>query len=97
MGSGLFQPAHLLLILVIVLIVFGPGKLPELGSALGRGLREFKRAVETSPEEHPPAATASALPSAAVAPAAACPNCRAPAAPEARFCTRCGAALTTTG
>jgi TatA/E family protein of Tat protein translocase len=34
----------LLILLVIVLIVKGPGKLPEVGSALGRGLREFKKA-----------------------------------------------------
>ncbi|HLI25611.1 MAG TPA: twin-arginine translocase TatA/TatE family subunit [Chloroflexota bacterium] len=88
MGSGLFQPAHLLLILVIVLIVFGPGKLPELGSSLGRGIREFKRAVEGTPEEHP------APPALPTAPAAAtCPNCQAPAAADARFCTRCGTAL----
>jgi len=43
MGTGLLQPGHLLVILVIVLIVLGPGKLPEVGSALGKGLREFKR------------------------------------------------------
>lgn len=38
------QPMHLILILVIVLVVFGPSKLPELGSSLGKGIREFKRA-----------------------------------------------------
>jgi TatA/E family protein of Tat protein translocase len=37
-------PAELVLILVIVLLVFGAGKLPELGAALGKGLREFKKA-----------------------------------------------------
>jgi sec-independent protein translocase protein TatA len=30
--EGLFQPMHLIIILVIVLIIFGPGKLPELGA-----------------------------------------------------------------
>jgi TatA/E family protein of Tat protein translocase len=35
--TGLFQPMHLLLILAVVLIVFGAGKLPELGGALGKG------------------------------------------------------------
>jgi sec-independent protein translocase protein TatA len=43
--EGLFQPTHLLLILVIVLILFGPGKLPELGKGLGKGIREFKDAI----------------------------------------------------
>jgi sec-independent protein translocase protein TatA len=42
MGLGLFQPWHLLLILAVVLIVVGAGKLPEVGGALGRGIKEFK-------------------------------------------------------
>ena len=37
---GALSPLHLILLLVIVLIVFGPGKLPDIGSALGRGLRD---------------------------------------------------------
>jgi sec-independent protein translocase protein TatA len=45
MFEGLFQPTHLLVILVIVLIIFGPGKLPELGSSLGKAIRGFKKAV----------------------------------------------------
>jgi len=45
MGRGLFQPMHLLLILVIVLIIFGPGKLPELGESLGKSIRGFKKAM----------------------------------------------------
>jgi sec-independent protein translocase protein TatA len=36
--------SELLVILVIVLIVFGAGKLPEIGSALGRGIKNFKKA-----------------------------------------------------
>ena len=35
---------ELILILIVGLIVFGPGKLPEAGRALGKGLREFKKA-----------------------------------------------------
>ncbi len=45
MERGLFQPMHLLLILVIVLIIFGPGKLPELGESLGKSIRGFKKAM----------------------------------------------------
>ena len=44
---GLGAP-ELLLILVIALIVFGPGKLPTIGSALGKSLREFKDAVNSA-------------------------------------------------
>ena len=44
---GLGAP-ELLLILVIALVVFGPGKLPTIGRALGKSLREFKEAVNTT-------------------------------------------------
>jgi sec-independent protein translocase protein TatA len=43
--EGLLQPVHLFFILLIVLILFGPGKLPELGKGLGKGIREFKDAM----------------------------------------------------
>jgi len=45
MFEGLFQPMHLIIILVIALIIFGPGKLPELGKGLGKSIREFKKAM----------------------------------------------------
>ena len=37
-------PGELILVLVIVLIIFGPGKLPDIGSAIGKGVREFRKA-----------------------------------------------------
>jgi sec-independent protein translocase protein TatA len=43
MVGDLFSPMHLLVILAIALIVFGPGKLPELGSSLGKAIKEFKK------------------------------------------------------
>lgn len=46
MFEGLFQPMHLVLILVIVLIIFGPGKLPELGEGLGKSIKAFKKAIK---------------------------------------------------
>ena len=45
MIEGLFQPTHLILILAIVLIVFGPGKLPEVGSSLGKSIRDFRKSA----------------------------------------------------
>ncbi|HNW36612.1 MAG TPA: twin-arginine translocase TatA/TatE family subunit [Candidatus Ozemobacteraceae bacterium] len=36
--------SELIVILVIILILFGPGKLPEIGKAIGRGIRELKKA-----------------------------------------------------
>ncbi len=44
-GRG-FGPWELILVLLIALIIFGPGKLPEMGKALGRSLREFKKATK---------------------------------------------------
>lgn len=46
MFEGLFQPMHLLIILAIALLIFGPGKLPQLGEGLGKSIREFKKALE---------------------------------------------------
>ena len=43
--EGVLQPVHLFFILLIVLILFGPGKLPELGKGLGKGIKEFKDAM----------------------------------------------------
>lgn len=37
-------PGELILILVIVLVVFGPGKLPEVGKSMGKAINEFKKA-----------------------------------------------------
>lgn len=42
MFEGLYQPMHLLVILGIGLLFFGPKKLPELGKGLGEAIRKFK-------------------------------------------------------
>lgn len=42
---GMITPTVAVIILVIALILFGPGKLPELGKSLGRGIKEFKSAT----------------------------------------------------
>lgn len=51
MFEGIFQPAHLLVILAVALLVFGPKKLPELGKGLGEGIRGFKKALSEGTEE----------------------------------------------
>ncbi len=51
MFEGLFRPMHLLLILLIVLIIFGPGKLPELGEGLGKSIRSFKKAFSEKDDQ----------------------------------------------
>jgi sec-independent protein translocase protein TatA len=46
MGEGLFQPLHILLIVGIALLLFGPSKFADLGKGLGEGIRNFKSAVK---------------------------------------------------
>ena len=50
MLDNLFQPTHLLIILVIALLVFGPKKLPELGKGLGEAMRGFKESMNAKEE-----------------------------------------------
>ncbi len=45
MIGDIFQPTHLLFILVVALLVLGPKRLPEAGRALGRGIRDFRTAI----------------------------------------------------
>ncbi len=47
---GFFTPTTGVILLVLALIIFGPGKLPELGKSLGRGLSEFKQATDGQSE-----------------------------------------------
>ena len=51
----LFAPSHLLVLLVIVLIIFGPSKLGDVGGALGKAIRDFKKAMNdpAEPESKP--------------------------------------------
>ena len=52
-------PLEIVIVLVIVLIIFGPKRLPDLGRSLGRGMREFKDSVTgKDKDELPPADTA---------------------------------------
>jgi sec-independent protein translocase protein TatA len=44
-------PAEVILVLVIALIVFGPGRLPEMGQALGKSIREFREATSGITDE----------------------------------------------
>jgi sec-independent protein translocase protein TatA len=61
---------YIVVLLVIVLIIFGPGRLPELGAGLGKAMREFRKAtseltneVKTTVESTAPSTTSSASPS----------------------------------
>ena len=50
-GLGSIGLPELLIVLVIIIIIFGVGKLPEIGGALGKGIREFRQASQGMSEE----------------------------------------------
>jgi TatA/E family protein of Tat protein translocase len=86
-------PLELVIILVIALLILGPGKLPDVGAALGKSIREFRKAssdvqdavkVDTSPlPAQPPttAASAAAAPVATMAPSPAAEPAPEPVGP----------------
>lgn len=89
-----FGPAELLIVLLIVTLIFGGSRLAELGGSLGKGVKEFRKALRedddsASDEAKPPfenlASPATAIP---------CPHCAESNPPSARFCNRCGTSLT---
>jgi sec-independent protein translocase protein TatA len=86
---GALQPIHLIVVLVIVLLIFGPGKLPDLGRAIGDSMREFKRATSDL------TGTTAARLEPAVVIGASCQQCQAPLSTDSRFCGTCGAHIET--
>ena len=53
MGAGLLQPTHIIFVIAIALLVFGPKKLPEMGRSIGNGIREFKESMDGSGPSEP--------------------------------------------
>jgi sec-independent protein translocase protein TatA len=62
----IFAPSHLLILLLIILVIFGPAKLGDVGGALGRAIRDFKKAMN-EPEQSTQAAKAVNTPASAAA------------------------------
>ena len=54
MIENLFRPTHLILILGIALLVFGPKNLPAIGRGLGEAIRGFKESVKEGDSDQPP-------------------------------------------
>ena len=52
MLTGILEPTHLIIILIVALVFLGPKRLPDAGRALGQGLREFKQSITGHLEEH---------------------------------------------
>jgi sec-independent protein translocase protein TatA len=80
----------ILIILVIVLILFGPKRLPELGESIGKAIRSFKKAHD-EPENQPPKQEAVGETGASGATQAAnCPACQKDLGGDFVFCPHCG-------
>src|ERR1035437_1892993 len=83
------SPAHLIIILVIALIVIGPGKLPEVGAAIGKSIKEFQKATgditDTLTGTAPTAAPVAQAPMAQVQPPAQSYYAAAPAYPAPAY------------
>jgi len=74
---------ELLVVGLVVLVLFGAKKLPEIGRSFGKGLREFKNSVSGLGEESAPAAIGDGR--------KFCVQCGKPLGSDARFCAQCGA------
>jgi sec-independent protein translocase protein TatA len=82
MGFDLFSPGHIILVLIGALLIFGPKRLPDIGKSLGKGIREFKGALNhlTDDEPEQPATPAPVAPP-APGPVVAQPQAPGPVAP----------------
>lgn len=79
----------LLVILVIALLLFGPRRLPELGDAIGKAIKSFKKAHDDPPSgevSSPPPSTATPNP-------LACPQCHKELGGDFVFCPHCGSRM----
>lgn len=86
MGAGILQPTHIIFVIVIALLVFGPKRLPEMGRSIGHGIREFKDSIDGNGNDDVSThheATATDVPSEPVRVAALPPAGPAPATAEA--------------
>ena len=93
MWGDLFQPMHLLIIAILLFVLFGAKRLPELGKGLGEGLKGFKEGLKgiTDPPDAAPIVQPTVQQTAAAAP----PLASTPAAPPLTemdyvVCSRCG-------
>ncbi len=82
---GALEPGHLVVILAIVLIIFGPGKMSSIGGDLGKAVREFRHASEAMNEPAPVPASVTRT----------CASCATANASDAKFCVHCGAGFAT--
>ena len=100
-------PMELIIVLGIVVVIFGAGRIADLGGALGKGIREFREQTKSDDDKASTTAAAKTAPVAApvapaplaapapVATAGACPSCGTANPGSQPFCGSCGARLAT--
>lgn len=102
------RPEHLFIIAIVALLIFGPSRLPEIGRAFGKTIREFQSATKEATQglqeelSSKPVTTTSSVATAAPVAAAevkkeepatvACKNCGKPVLVGSKFCSECGTA-----
>lgn len=86
-GIGPFGPWELALILLIVVLIFGVGRLPEVGGAVGKGIREFRKSSQDDGD-----ASSTRMNSVASDAPMSAAEVDAPVAGNTSFCTECGTA-----
>ncbi len=87
------QPTHLVIILVVALLIFGPSRLPEIGRAMGKTIREFQSATKEATQGLSAELQKPVEPVAAEPPKSqtSCKSCGKPMEVGMKFCPECGA------
>jgi sec-independent protein translocase protein TatA len=92
---GFIQPWHIIVVVVVALIIFGPQRLPEIGRGLGKALNEFRKGTKEMTEGFReevvrPVETTPSAPVAPVAPSVpVAPPAQAEPHTRGNFCTQC--------
>ena len=85
---------ELLVILVIVLVLFGANRLPQLARSLGSSLKEFKKGIDEAQAKEASVSPSNADGGASTVGERSCGQCKSALAPDWTHCPRCGTAVT---
>ena len=85
---------ELLVLVVVLLLIFGPKRLPEMGRSVGKGLREFKDSITGREDREQP--RVAEIPAPQDEGAGFCSSCGGALAADAKFCAKCGAPVAAT-
>jgi len=95
-GLGPLGLPEMVIILVVVVLIFGVGKMADVGGALGKSVREFRKAAKDGDEPDALISESTAEATDSDAPAATgatCPECGTQIDAETKFCSKCGASV----